>query len=404
MFHPNQYEKTDHEHIYYNIRIDNPLNSANNEDSESCVYNKQTQNIIDKQSDFELAVESWNVRAKMPVFVCPIVGGTNNNRDLTPFQINYRYEDVATGAQTDYKEDLLWLPDTYVAAGTNLPFPKSPLDNNGIQDFNTNPRYYNCNSLNRMVTMFNNASLRCYNRLNADHPGVFPPFAYLQFDEQTKLFSIIFPYEFLATGTKRCRVSVDALLYKYIDSIPAIFNGYNLNGRDYEIDIVEKTGGHNAWALGNHNAGAVPVPQTNPPAYLIMTQECDSRHLWNNIKQLQITSSSIAVRDEYMPFAVFGEAIEDREQNRFNQAKKSIISYIDLSYGSPNQMPVQTTTNRDLFYRPHIYKWVDLISNGALNNIQIEFSLVMDNGRTIPLQLPNNASASLKIVFRRKNL
>lgn len=404
MFHPNQTQKTDHEHIYYNIRIDNPLDSTNNEDSERCVYNKQTQNIIEKQSDYEVAVESWNVRAKMPVFVCPIIGGTNNNRDLTPFKINYRYEDVATGALTDYKEDMLWLPDNYFGGGTNLPFPKTPLNNNGIQDFTSNPYYYNCNSLERYITMWNQASARCFVRLNADHPGVFPSQIFLQFDQITKLFSIVFPFEYEFTGTQKCRLSVDALSYKYIDSIPAIFHGYNLNGRDYEIDLKQKLGGNNAWSFGNHNAGVVPVPQTSPPAYLIMTQECDSRHLWTNIKQLQITSSSIAVRDEYMPFAVFGEAIEDREQNRFNQAKKSIISYIDLSYGAPNEQPVQTTTNRDLFYRPHIYKWTDLISNGPLNNIEVEFSLVTENGRTIPVQLPNSASASLKLVFRRKNI
>ena len=396
--------QTDHEHIYYNIRIDNPQNATTNEPTARAVYNKQTRGILPKQSDYEMAVEAFNIRAEMPIFVCPIVGGTNTIRDLTPYKINYRYQNSGTGVTTDYKEDLLFIPDAYASGSPARPFPKSPNENNGLQDFNTNPTYYNVNSIRRVVQMFNDASLRCFNRLNADHPGVFPSQAYLRFDTVTKLFSIVAPYSYLGSGAfEKIFISVDALFYKYIDSIPAIFNGYDLAGRDYEIEIVQKLGGDAAWALGNHYAGAVPVPQTQPPAYLIMEQEDCSRHLWSNIKQILITSASIAVRSEYMPFRQTPDAFVQREANAFNQETQSVVCYVDYGYGTPTEMPIQTTVHRDIVYSPRYYKYTDLVSNDPLKNINIEMFYVLADGRALPIRIPSDGSATLNLMFRRKN-
>jgi hypothetical protein len=144
------------------------------------------------------------------------------------------------------------------------------------------------------------------------------------------------------------------LLYKYIDSIPAEFNGFNQpNGADYTITFQQKLGGSNAWALGNHYAGRVVNPQTSPPSHIIMEQESDCRFLWSNIKQILIVSDSLNVRSEFMPSINFPQQLNQQsvipnpdrivggtsiigDINRFNLDKKSVISYIDYNYASPN--------------------------------------------------------------------
>ena len=82
----------DDEHIYYNLSIDNAYNGVSNETTRDCVYDKQTPNILKKQSDYEVAVDSWQVRAQMPIFICTIKEGVlATNRDATPFKVCYQF-------------------------------------------------------------------------------------------------------------------------------------------------------------------------------------------------------------------------------------------------------------------------------------------------------------------------
>tara|TARA_R110001632_G_scaffold32302_1_gene83706 strand:+ start:472 stop:1764 length:1293 start_codon:yes stop_codon:yes gene_type:complete len=416
----NNYEKIlpDKEHIYYNIRIDNPRDGVSNSATDECVYNKQSQTILEKQSNYEATVESWSIRARLPILNCPIRGGTNTNINLTPFKVNYRFTTVPAGVITDYTEDVIFQPDTFAL---QRPLPKSPNQNNGIQDFETNQYYYQVNSISRFVEMFNDASSRAFQRLNADHGTAHAEFAWIQFDERTKLFSLVTPYSYFGTsGGGTTQISLDAMLYKYFDSIPASFNSYDTtNARDYVFDIIEKNGRQNAYALGNHYAGAVVNIQTNPPAYLIFPQEDTSLHLWSDIKQILITSSSINVRNQIIPSTNFPQKLNQQNSipnpdriigglstvgdiDNFNQSKKSVLSYIDYNYSSPNNTPIQTITNREITYIPHIYKWLDLVGDAPLNNLDVEFSVVTDDGRISKMSLPRDGQANIKLKFRKK--
>ena len=40
--------------------------------------------IINKQSDYRMAIESWNLRAKLPIFLATIKQGTNT--DIKAYQ------------------------------------------------------------------------------------------------------------------------------------------------------------------------------------------------------------------------------------------------------------------------------------------------------------------------------
>tara|TARA_R110000787_G_scaffold198755_3_gene309856 strand:- start:29 stop:1333 length:1305 start_codon:yes stop_codon:yes gene_type:complete len=425
----NSYKKinVDKEHIYYNVRIDNQINGNSNAATTECVYDQQTQNILDKQSSYEMAIQSWNIRAKLPIFIATIKQGTNTDINAMPFSVNYRY--TTGGITTNFQTELVWIPDDAFSAANpdrTVPLPRTPNENNGIQDIFTSPNYYYCNSYIKFVNLINNALLASFNAFNAAHPGIVAEQAWVQYDNRTGLFGIIGNLEYAiglgGVGTNKPFVSFDALLYKYIDSIPANFNGYDQpNGADYTIAFEQKNGNSNLWAKGNRYAPGIPsVTQTIPPDYIIMEQESDCRSLWSNIKQIIITSNSMNVRSEFMPQIEFPQQLNQQNTipnpnpnpliggtsiisdiNSFNLDKKSIISYIDYNYASPNAN-IQSSTHRDIFYTPRYYKWIDLIGDSSLNNINIQMFFETEDGFVLPLQIPNKASVNVKMIFRRK--
>lgn len=412
----NQQLNTDTEHIYYNARIDNLLDGIDNGASSECVYNKQSQNILERQSDYELAVQSWSIRADLPVFIATIKQGTNADINAMPYSVCYSF--TTGGITTDFQTELIWVPDPVHLTGN--PLPSAPVNNNGIQDLKTSPTYYWNNTYQHFVNIINTALKTSYDAFNVAHPGIHAEECWVQYDGRTGLFSIIAPTSY-ATAANPARVYLDALLFKYLDTINTRFHGYNQqNGKDFQIDFQLRNGNSNGWAKGNHYAGVVPNVLTVPPAYIIMEQESDSRFLWSNIKQILITSSSINVRNEYMPFIEFPQSLNEQRTipnpNRqpgqpatslindsvFNLNRKSVVSYIDYNYASPSSS-VQSSLHRDIFYRPKYYKWIDLIGDSPLNHLNIEMFYQTEDGFILPLRIPNKASVNIKMVFRKKN-
>jgi len=393
-------ESKDDEHIYYNLSIDNAFNGVSSETTRDCVYDKQTPNVLRKQSDYELAVDSWQVRAQMPIFICNIREGVlATNRDATPFTVCYEF--TTGGVTTRFDTELIWLPDPKFLDPTEGPLPKPPSQNNGIQDLLTNPGYYWATKFNTMVKMINTAFTTSYNAFNAAHPGIHAAPVYLQYNAQTGLFSMVGLTSY-ATGANPARIFVNALLYKYLDTIPARFYGFNRpGGCDYQIDFELRTGESNGWVQGNPDAGVVPNPLTTPPLLILVEQESDSRRLWNNITQILITSNTISVRDEYLPYRNKPQQITNKDFDQFNQSKRSVISYLDYNATAAAER-IDTSLSRDINYSPKYRKYIDLVSNDALNSINIEIFYVIGGVSILPLNLPSNASADISLVFRKK--
>jgi len=392
-------KKEDDEHIYYNLSIDNAYNGVTNATTKDCVYEKQTPSILKRQSDYELAVDSWQVRAQLPIFIATIKEGANTDRNATPFSVCYEF--TTGGVTTRFQTELVWLPDPKFLDPTEGPLPKPPSENNGIQDLLTNPGYYWSTKYNTMVKMINTAFAASYTAFNAAHGGIHASPVYLQYNAQTGLFSMVGETSY-ATGANPARIFVDALLYKYLDTIPARFYGFDRpGGCDYQIDFELRNGESNGWVNGNPDAGAVPTPLTSPPLKIIMEQETDSRRLWGNITQILITSNSISIRDEYLPYRNKPQQFANRDFDQFNQSKRSVISYLDYN-ATEAANRIDTSLSRDINYAPKYRKYIDLVSNDSLNNINIEIFYVIGGVSILPLNLPSNASADISLVFRKK--
>ena len=402
----NQAIGSEHERVYYNCRLDNQIDNVTTAATNNAVYDVQSQNILERQSEYEMAVSSYDLRIKMPVFIAPIIGGTNTDINAMPYSVCYSF--TTGGVSTYYRTYLIWTPDNAWSStnpARSRPLPRSPNANNGIQDLTTNPDYYYCNNYQHFLNIINTALATSYTNFNAAHGGIINERVFIKYDARTGLFSIVGKSGYATLGdsadNNKPLVSFDALLYKYIDSIPVNFNGYNLpNGNDYTIDFSIFDGNSNAWALGNQYAGAVPNPQTLVPAYIIMEQETDTRFLWNNIKQIVISTDSINVRTEYMPFIEFPQQINKSSVNRFNQPRKAIISYEEYSNNIPQS---SASIHRQINYEPLFYKWIDLVGDSDLNNIQLELFIQTEDGITLPVNIPKSSVCNVKLVFRKKN-
>ena len=92
-YNPSAEYSSENQHIYYNLAIQNAFDGVDNGNTNDCVYEKQTANILTKQSDYELCVDSWQVRAKLPILICPIKEGAYRNHQ-TKTTVFKTYEQI----------------------------------------------------------------------------------------------------------------------------------------------------------------------------------------------------------------------------------------------------------------------------------------------------------------------
>ena len=368
------------EHIYYDIRLENAFDGTDSSASANATYNKQTSNILSRQSDYELAVSFWSLRGQIPIFVCPILEGNNNNINDTPFGVCFSFGGV------DYSQRIIYAPDSTF----NAPLPTSPLNNNGVQD--NLSTYYYIYTFQLFITMINTALTASYIAFNAVNGGIHASAPQFQYSAETGLISLIAERSYSQAGG--ASVNVNALLFNYIEGIRVNFNGYNQpNFKDFNFIFTEEP-------FNKLGFGIPPNLPSNPPTHNKYTQEYDVRYLWANVKSILITSSSINTRDEYLPETINPNFINQTRNNAFNPNSRTVISYYDIFLDSNGGNGANW--RQYLYYEPKIYKWTDLMSDSPLNNINIEIFIQLTSGELLPLSIPCQAVATIKLLFRKK--
>ena len=329
-----------------------------------------------------MSVLFWSLRGQIPVFICPIVEGTNTLINATPFGVNFNYGGV------DYPSQIFYSPDTDLTSSTVL--PKSPNDNNGIQDIGTS-NYYYVYTFQHFIDLVNNSLFGAWADFDAVNPAIHNSAPWFQYDSKTGLMSLIAERSY--SQPFGAKVFMNSRLLNYFEAIRVKFYGYNQpNYSDFEFIFKE--------ANGNQYGYAIPsTTLTNPPAYNKYEQEYDARFLWGNIKSILFTSSSIACREEYVPQSTNPEAFQQKG-NPFNPDRRSIISYYDIFYDTSGTSGANW--RQQLYYNPPYAKFIDLISNSNLNNINLEVFIQLNDGQLIPLQIPTGANVDIKLVFKKK--
>jgi hypothetical protein len=375
------------EHTYINARIDNIY--AGDETPKRATLTQKYSALIDKQSDYEMAVTFWNLKGELPIFICPIVEGiTQNNIDLTPFGVCFSY------AGNDYSAPVIYQSFSSVY-GVNVPFPKPPSKNGGIQDLQTNA-YYTVYAYKDFLDMVNSAIVTAFVAFKVAHPtspnSNVPQFV---FDPATKLISLLCDFTFSQPGT--AYFHMNDLLLNYFAGLQVEFNGYNQpNFKDYTFIIEQGAYNTNAFAVPGD---VIPTPPLLPEV-LKITQDYNALYLWSNIRSVIFTSSTILSRDEVMPPVLNPNSQFAQNLNKFNPTSTNIISYYDLIEDANST----ATARQFIYYNPPIYKWIDLMGDTPLQTIQLDVYIQTTNGQLLPLFIPSNQCIDIKFLFRKKNI
>ena len=373
----------DDENIYFNIKIDNLY--KNTERPKLAQKNEKTSDILAKQSDYKCAVTFWNIRGQIPVFICPILEGTNPNINDTPFGVCYSF------GGNDYSQRVIYAPD---AQTSTYILPNPPSNNNGVQDLSST--YYYIYTFDHFIQLVNDALSQAYTAFNAVHPGIHNSPVYIKYDKNTGLMSFIAEYSY--ANQAGADIFLNALLINYFEAIRMDFYGYDQpDFKDFRLIMEHNATNENAYTPPG---GTIPPPPANPP-YIQMLQEYDCRYLWANVKSILFTSSSIQTRNEFIPQVANPNLLSLQGQtNSFNPNYRNILSYYDIIYDSSGTSGANW--RQYLYYNPNVYKYIDLVSDEPLNSFDIEIFMQLTNGQLIPLTIPINSSVDLKLLFKRK--
>jgi hypothetical protein len=396
-------------HIYYNINISNDFSGTkSNGQSQSTANTEQqltfnqtrAQPYLINPSEYYMSVQRLTIEAPwLPVLlVQPIVGQSDITKTIYSFSIDYN------GAF--YTSNVPWvnatapqIPYANLVQNSYLPTPSGPV----TSDYYTNPYYY-CYSYNFFLDQLNAELYRFMTTLMSASSDTVPV---ISFNPQTKLFTIMGKYDSYRTdsdgnnitigtgGAPAVKLYFNTELYNLFSSLPAIYRGNTLpNGADYQI--LFNTGDNqvpptNIIDVSNN----VYVPTVN---FIYKTQDYSSLPLWSPIKSIVVRASLLNVVAENIATPVI---YENGSQN-INQGKQNTnILPILLEFSIP--LNIGTEYRPYIFYQPTgEYRLSDLYGDIPLDGLQFDVFWKDTFGNLIPLQLAMGASATMKILFRKK--
>jgi len=393
-------------HIYYNINISNDFSGydvdsngniiqVNTNDKElQLVFNQsRAQPYLINPSKYFLSVQRFTIESpNLPVFICqPVVGQANVNRSI--YQISMQRE--SDGA-TVYDE-IIWQPDDLT-----VPVPSGPVTNS----WQTN-KYYYCYSYQHFIDLINNL-FESY-RVSGFITGTAP---YMYFDTKTHLFTIggnatLYRTDtegaYLGTGSGY-KIYFNIELYNLFSSLKAIYKGTTgpVVGADYQL--IMDTGSNTAYAsLQKYIINTYTNPRNNSTGGVdtndvINTQEYSTLPLWTPIKNIVFRTSLLNTAPD-----IVGTPIVYEQGDLNINSGKSNTDILNIMIDHTVPMTIGTEYRPYIFFEPiGEFRLVELYGNQPINSMDIAVFWKDSFGNLIPFVLDIGASATIKLLFRKK--
>ena len=436
-------------HIYFNTNISNDWSSVvadgstityvdTNDKSQDLEFNQtRAQPYLANPSEYYMSVQRFTIESpNLPVFIAQPIVGTSYSAGS--YQTIYRVT-VQLPTLAYVGVNVLWIPQDLTA--TYVP---GPITANDYKE----PIFY-CYSYSYFIEMINTALASLIGGPN--HP-------FMQFNPVTGLFSIqgwVDKWRTKSNGgtlgtNAPCKLFFNTELYNLFSSLSAIYvaGGSGLpNGADYQILFTTGTDTlsaspqqyitnivpdsyHNipvyptfssatGYVVGNivyfngiyYECILVnPAPSTSPPntTYwkvvvigrndVINYQEYTTLPLWTPIKSIVFTASLLNIVAENIATPV---VYENGNQNINAGKQNTDILPILIEHSVPQVYG--TEYKPFIFYEPQgEYRLSDLYSEIPIAGLQYKVYWKDTFGNLIPFKLAVGASATLKILFRKK--
>ena len=339
--------------IYFNITIANTSTTASML-AQTTV--NRTSNILDNPSQYYLSVIRYKIPANdTPIFIWPHSGGVE-----TP-----RYYVTISYGGNDYTQLVTWVPTLQNVAATY-------------------DAYWYVTSYQHVIDLINTALNLAFQAAKTANPGM-PPInsPFLTYDSTNYLFTMnaAEAYNNAAGAVATAEIYFNSLLWQFFESsqLKTYTPGHATVKNAY---FSIKNNGNNQRTVDH------PVTGVSTDIYE-MTQEANTLYMWNDIRGLAITSSSIPVT---------------LEQNSNTSAETDGLNYNIISDFDINteRGPDART---DIYYVPQAqWRFADMISTSPLRSIDVKIFWVDRLGRLYDLYLQPLRGADIKIMFRKKNI
>lgn len=370
-------EKDNSNNIYFNLSLKNK--SYNSSKDILCNINQKTGLIMENQSEYNVAIEYFSLKTRLPVMIMPILENNNPNINDSIFGVCYVY------TTNNYPQRVIYASENSTDVFGSLPSP--PSKNNGKQDVSNS--YYHIFQIDHFIKLVNSALLQSYNAFNTAHAGIHSSPIKLFYDPNTNLISIVAEYSYRYQNTNRANVFINTKLRNYIDN----FNGASVliddpNFRDFYFIFEHDT------MMNKNGVSIPPTAISNPPTHIEIKQQNVCLNLLHNIKFLVIKSNSMSVKNEYLPPPYLLNNIDSSSANNIVHPLP-VLTFHELIYES------NTSRTETLYYNPSFLKFINLIGTTYLDEVDLSVDLLTSNGETTPLFISSQGSFDIKLVFKK---
>jgi len=421
--------------VYYNGTVINNSKDTDqlSDDPEILYFDERQTPLIKDASSYEIAVENFSLNGatkNLPVFI-PVIADPSTDVDLTVYTISFCVKYGTTYIVAT--EPIVWQPEN------QAPYTLKP----DVGPVQLETDYYYCYDYTHMVTLVNVALRKAWDAaVNVGTFGTKCPF--FEYDANTGLFS-------LNQDSKTCMVPVESglpapYLVSYIAVAPYVAGEYSFVGINTNLENLFTNFNTNYYGPNQiwDGSGATILPEIvidfGLSVQLVATQPEDNTAvgkslrslpkssffqlvnpftgsaisdatfvrleqdftstgtLWSPIASIVLATDNIRVRSEFFsnPIA-FGTANIGDQRSSSGSTKTILIE-------TPIDALKADLWKGFVLYEPKVPRFSSLDpSSGSISTIDV--TMYWRNRLTnalIPLRLPNQGSASFRLLFKRK--
>ena len=364
-------------HSYYSLDIINNDTIGENPPVAISFTESRNNPFLAKPEDYYMSVVRFQIQtgASLPLFV-PQVQLQQTNPNLLIYSITLTYK---TYTQQEFVQ---FIPDDL-----SQPLPNPPLD---FQDLTSS--YYFVSNYQNWIEMVNICFKTCFNNLNTQVvaggdvlPTANPPF--MEWD----VYNLVGILDCDILGYERSLVNpisiyMNSPMYNLFSTFPAIVQSYTnvLNGKNVLLTI-----------FNNNNTNILNLPTYN----VIQTyQEGSTIAMMNPISSIVFTTALLPI----VPENVAIPKVYNSDASIVNSGNNANIANVISDFVVPISALNQYKPN--IVYTPTSeYRLIIMTGNSPVSAIQISVFWKDNFAGLHPIFLNSGCSASLKLMFRRKD-
>jgi hypothetical protein len=373
--------------IYYDIVVSN---ISSQEQQPPPLYFNETRNnpfILDPES-YYLSIVRFTLDTTTLPIIQPQIQPNQGNRDLTLYSFTLSYKNpVAPFQEFNFRQYVIYEPQDL---DTIVPAPPSQTDNK-LQNSSTG--YYDIYSTQYWIYLLNKALVSAYAGLDAlvvaaglTLPSPNAPVMTWDTNSNTAILNCD-NAGYNDSVANRIDIYMNSNLYQLFSSFPVIIYGLSSVSLGKNVRIATTSLG------GSNLINFPPVAPTYSAIQVI--QEHSTISVWTPITSIVFTSNTLPIVPNQVsaPLLFFnGKAFSSGGNN-------SNISQVITDF-----------VGEDGIYKPSItyiptaqYRLVSLMGNTPIYNLDVEVFYKNRISELIPFRLSSGSTATIKILFTRRN-